>query len=155
MPHTLHRLLHYFLKNGTAGVKHDCTGPSYGPCACVSNAPNGNAFFHSFGSKSANSIRSLCRSLVSPLTVCIASYSNPWYWGLLCLLVVVTTEVRGAVRGNATATALPSSGCHLSIFFGDVNHEFVPGSAHCNNQYGSAANRVSWPSTFTATNAPP
>ena len=75
---------------------------------------------------------------MSPLTVCIASYSNPWYWGLLCLLVVVTTEVRGAVRGNATATALPSSGCHLSIFFGDVNHEFVPGSAHYDNQYGSA-----------------
>ena len=134
----------------------DRTGPSHGPHACVSNAPNGNAFMRFFGSKSAYSIRSPCRSfspltvytadcsgpshgphasvsnaphgesirspsrsLMSPLTVCIASYSIPWYRGLPCLLVVVTTQVRGAIRGNATATALPSSGCLLFIFFGD------------------------------------
>ena len=88
-----------------------------------------------FGFKSAKSARQICRSLVSPLTVRIASYSNPWYSELLCLLVVITNRSQGAVRSNASATALPSSVCHLSIFFGDVDHEFVPGSAHCNNQY--------------------
>ena len=156
----------------------DRTGPSHGPHACVSNAPNGNAFMRFFGSKRANSIRSPCRSfspltvctadcsgpshgphasvsnaprgesirspsrsLMSPLTVCIASYSIPWYRGLPCLLVVVTTQVRGAIVVVTIAMPLQLLSPALVAFYLSslvMNHEFVPGSAHCNPQYGSA-----------------